>query len=161
MDAVAEAKVKNTAGKLDAPDREFTKRMAAEVANLSRCYQCSMCSDGCPVAYAMDYHPNQVIHLVRMGQKDKVLGSNSMWVCASCETCATRCPNQIDIVHLMDELRAQAIRGGYKNPQSNVAAFHKSFVNQIKSRGRVDEALLLAEYELRSRGFLSFGKFLD
>ena len=57
-----------------------------------------MCSDGCPVAYVMDYYPNQIIHMVRLGLKDKILNSTTIWLCASCETCATRCPNEIDIV---------------------------------------------------------------
>jgi heterodisulfide reductase subunit C2 len=147
--------------KIGPSDREFSRRVTAQVGNLARCYQCSMCSDGCPVAYAMDYYPNQLIHLVRLGQKNKVLESKSIWLCASCETCATRCPNQIEIVHMMDVLRRESMAGGFKGPLSNVAKFHQAFVNQIKTRGRVDEARLLIDYELRSRGFLSFAKFRE
>ena len=147
--------------KIGPRDREFSRKITAEVGNLARCYQCSMCSDGCPVAYAMDYHPNQIIQLVRLGQKDRVLQSNAIWFCVSCDTCATRCPNQIEIVRLMDVLRGESIKSGFKGPLSNVSAFHEAFVHQIKTRGRVDEALLLVEYELKSRDFLSFGKFLE
>ncbi|MGE5254876.1 MAG: heterodisulfide reductase subunit C, partial [Planctomycetaceae bacterium] len=28
------------------------------------CYQCQKCSAGCPVAFAMDYKPNQVMQMV-------------------------------------------------------------------------------------------------
>ena len=150
-----------TIEKIRLRDHDFSKKIKASVNNIDRCYQCSMCSDGCPVAYAMDYHPNQIIHLVRLGQKDKVLQSNAIWLCVSCETCATRCPNQIEIVRLMDVLRGESLKSGFKGPLSNVSKFHEAFVNQIKKKGRVDEASLLIEYELKSRDFLSFDKFLE
>lgn len=54
------------------------------------CYQCGKCSAGCPVAYAMDLLPNQVMRLVQLGLKEEVLTCATIWLCASCETCATR-----------------------------------------------------------------------
>ncbi len=150
-----------TAEKISLPDREFLRKVRAGVKNLDRCYQCSMCSDGCPVAYAMDYYPNQIIHLVRLGQKEKVLKSTAIWLCVSCETCATRCPNQIEIVRLMDVLRGESLKGGYKGPLNNISKFHKVFVDQIRKKGRVDETSLLLNYELSSRDFLSLEKFRE
>ncbi len=142
-------------------DRNFSRKISAEVRNLSRCYQCSMCSDGCPVAYAMDYHPNQIIHLVRLGLKEKVLHSNAIWICASCETCATRCPNDIEIVRLMDVLRSECIEAGVKGPLNNIPKFHEIFVEQIRKKGRIDEASLLLNYELKTGDFLSLSKFRE
>jgi heterodisulfide reductase subunit C2 len=120
-----------------------------------------MCSDGCPVAYAMDYHPNQIIHLVRLGLKEKVLQSSAIWICASCETCATRCPNDIEIVRLMDVLRSESLEAGVKGPLANIPKFHKIFVDQIRKRGRIDEARLLLNYEIRTGGFLPLEKFRE
>jgi len=142
-------------------DHAFSRQIRAEVRNLDRCYQCSMCSDGCPVAYAMDCYPNQVIHMVRLGLKDKALQSRAIWICASCETCATRCPNEIDIVGLMDVLRNESIKGGFKNTAKNIAKFHEVFIDEIKKKGRVDEARLLINYELKTGDFLSFNKFRE
>jgi heterodisulfide reductase subunit C len=150
-----------TTGKLCLHDHDFSRKVRAEVRNLDRCYQCSMCSDGCPVAYAMDYYPNQIIHLVRLGQKEQALKSTAIWLCASCETCSTRCPNEVDIVGLMDVLRRESIHGGFKSPSSNISKFHTVFVNQIRSKGRVDEACLLLNYEMKSGDFLSFRKFFE
>jgi heterodisulfide reductase subunit C len=147
--------------KIGIRDYEFSRKMEAEVKNLARCYQCSMCSGGCPVAYAMDYHPNQIIHMVRLGLKEKVLQSNSIWICASCETCATRCPNEIQIVALMDALRRESLEAGFKGPLGNIATFHRIFVDQIRKRGRIDEARLLLNYELRTGDFLSPEKFRE
>jgi len=142
-------------------DHEFSRRIRAEVRNLDRCYQCSMCSDGCPVAYAMDYYPNQIIHMVRLGLKEKVLQSTAIWLCASCETCATRCPNEIEIVRLMDVLRRESLEEGFKNPVGNIAKFHRVFVEQIRKRGRIDEGSLLLSYELKTGDFLSFKKIRE
>jgi heterodisulfide reductase subunit C len=150
-----------TLEKMPPRDNAFTARITGEVNNLSRCYQCSMCSDGCPVVYAMDYYPNQLIHLVRMGMKKQALQSNTIWMCLSCETCSTRCPNEIDIVHLMDALRGESLRAGIKSPGSSVIRFHEAFVEQIRKKGRVDETRLMVSYELKTHDFLSLQKIRE
>ena len=147
--------------KIPLRNNEFTQKIAAEVRYLNRCYQCSMCSDGCPVAYAMDYYPNQIIHLVRLGIKDKVLNSTTIWLCASCETCATRCPNEIDIVRLMDKLREESVKAGVNSRVSNIPKFHQAFLDQIKKKGRINEVSLMISYEMRSRDFLSVAKIKE
>jgi heterodisulfide reductase subunit C len=140
--------------KMGVRDYEFSRRVTAEVKNLARCYQCSMCSGGCPVAYAMDYFPNQIIHSVRLGLKEPVLQSSSIWICASCETCATRCPNEIEIVGLMDVLRRESLKER-KDPRGKISKFHEVFVEQIRRKGRIDEGSLLLSYELKTGEFLS------
>jgi len=143
------------------PDPEFSRSLRAVVRNLDRCYQCSACSDGCPVAYAMDYHPNQIIHMVRLGLREEVLQSRAIWLCASCETCATRCPNEIDIVQLMDSLRQLSIREGFNASINEIPQFHSLFVEEIKRGGRINELRLVLRYKLRNGAFLSFKKVVD
>ena len=109
----------------------------------------------------MDYLPNQVIHLVRLGLKDKVLNSTTIWLCASCETCATRCPNEIEIVRLMDVLREESVKAGVNSRVSNVLKFHQAFLDQIKKKGRIDEVSLMISYEMKSREFLSVAKIKE
>ncbi len=150
-----------TLEKMGIRDREFSRNVTAQVRNLARCYQCSICSDGCPVAYAMDFHPNQIIHLVRLGLREKVLQSTAIWVCSSCETCATRCPNEIEIVPLMDVLRGESMAAGFKGPRSNIPRFHEIFLQQIRKKGRIDEGSLLLNYELKTGDFLSPEKFRE
>jgi len=136
-------------------DPDFARDVAADVKNLRRCYQCSMCSDGCPVAAAMDLYPHELIALLRHGMADTALGSKSIWTCVSCHTCAARCPNEVDIVHFMDVLRRRSLREGV-NPQVRKAAtFHQQFVETIVDDGRVDTLKLLMRYQLRTRDFLS------
>lgn len=150
-----------TNNKLPQRDEAFARKVTGEVRNLNRCYQCSMCSDGCPVAYAMEYFPNQIIYMSRLGLKETALKSNSIWVCASCETCATRCPNEIEIVRLMDVLREEARTSGIRHPDANISTFHELFMNEVKRSGRVDEASLLTKFEIKSGAIFNFSRFLE
>lgn len=114
------------------------------------CYQCNKCSAGCPVAFAMDLLPHQVIRSILLLQEEKVLSSRTIWVCASCETCTTRCPNEIDIAKVMDVLRQIQIESGKLSKEPKVPIFHKAFLASIKKRGRVHELSLLGNYSLKS-----------
>lgn len=79
--------------------------------NLLECNQCGRCSAGCPVVMAMDLLPNQAIRLAQLGLEE-VLASNTIWICASCLTCVTRCPKGVDLPRLMEALRQVALRRG-------------------------------------------------
>lgn len=126
-------------------------------AHLERCYQCVACSSGCPVAFAMDYAPHQIIRMTQLGLKDKVLDSTAIWLCASCETCATRCPNDIDIVQVMDTLRRITLGGGHAQ-QTNLPLFHATFLNGVKSKGKIHELSLILCYTFTSGDIFKFKK---
>lgn len=79
--------------------------------NLLACNQCGKCSAGCPVVAVMDLLPSQVIRMAQLGMEE-VLESNTIWICASCLTCATRCPKGVDLPRLMEALRQIALRKG-------------------------------------------------
>ena len=78
--------------------------------NVFSCYQCGKCSAGCPSVPFMELLPNQVIRLLQFGQVERILGSNTHWVCASCFVCSTRCPKGIDIAAIMEALRQIELR---------------------------------------------------
>jgi len=102
------------------------------------------------VAEDMDVLPHQLMHYLGLGMEDRVLGSKTIWMCAGCFTCAVRCPNDIDITTVMDELRAKAVARGVPCPKSDVLTFHRTFIRDIKRRGRVHELRLMGEYNLMS-----------
>ncbi len=122
--------------------------------NLLACYQCGKCSAGCPVAYAMDILPNQVIRMAQFGLREKVLTSNTIWICASCYTCSVRCPNDIDIAKTMDILRHIALRSGVKPAERDIPIFHSVFLDSIKSKGRIHELGLIWQYKAKTRDFM-------
>ena len=131
-------------------DPSFAKEVIDKShAHLERCYQCVACSSGCPSAYQMDYPPHQLLRMVQFGLKDKVLNSNTFWLCLSCETCATRCPNGIEIVLVMDTLREMALKEK-RNSSTNLPLFHKTFLSMVKFGGKTYELGLIAIYMVKS-----------
>lgn len=133
------------------PDYQFLDEVEAFGSfDASACFQCRKCTNGCPVTFAMDLYPDEVIRLVILGQKETVLNCKTIWVCAACETCTTRCPNGVKIAELMDCLKEMAIREGVPSPQPQIRILHQTFLNNVKRRGRIFEASLLPVYMLRS-----------
>ncbi|MBN1955613.1 MAG: 4Fe-4S dicluster domain-containing protein [Anaerolineae bacterium] len=115
---------------------------------VQRCYFCQKCTAGCPVAYAMDVKPAQLLRLIQLGEKEAVLGSSAIWLCVNCQTCGARCPNQIYLAGMYDALRQMALGEGYA-PEPSVYALHRSFLDSIKMWGRVHELTMLMEYKMR------------
>jgi heterodisulfide reductase subunit C len=137
------------------PAREGTQAFLDEVQercgeNLRLCYQCLKCTVGCPTAPHMDFNPNSIVRMIQFGLRREVLESNAIWFCVSCETCGTRCPNEIDIGLLMDTLREMSLEGGFSPKERGIVALHNAFMESIRRGGRVHEATMLVEYKLRS-----------
>ncbi|HIE52683.1 MAG TPA: heterodisulfide reductase [Armatimonadetes bacterium] len=137
------------------PNASFLREVEeASGQKISPCYQCVKCSNGCPVNFAMDFLPHQLLRMIQVGLKEKVLQSSTIWLCASCETCTTRCPNDIDLAGLMDILRQMAVREGVPLGQENILLFHTLFLSAIRARGRLYEVGLIGRYKLRSGAWL-------
>ncbi len=115
------------------------------------CFQCSKCTAGCPAAPDMTIAPHRVMHLLALGQEDRVQRENTIWMCAACYTCATRCPNDIDIPGLFDELRAHSATRPNECPVPEVLKFHNRFLRDLKRRGRLHELRMMLEYNLAIR----------
>jgi heterodisulfide reductase subunit C len=98
----------------------------------------------------MDYKPNQIMQMVSLGMKDRVLSCKTIWVCASCYTCSTRCPNDIDIAKVMDWLRQTALREAVAPAEKEVPIFHRAFLDSIRTHGRVHELSMMARYKIKS-----------
>ena len=129
-------------------DAELEVRTGQKVRT---CYQCRKCSAGCPVAFAMDMLPHEVMKMVSYGQRERLLASSTIWLCASCETCTTRCPNEIDIAGVMDGLRHIAIESGVEPSEREVGKMHRSFLGGIKLLGRTNETVLIGGYKAMTR----------
>ncbi len=133
------------------PDFKFMQKVeAAGPFNAAECFQCRKCTNGCPASFAMDLFPDQVIRLALLGQKDEVLRSSTIWICASCETCSTRCPNGVKIAELMDYFKQLALETGIAPAQPQVAILHQTFLKNVRVAGRVFEGGLLPAYWYKS-----------
>jgi len=117
--------------------------------NVFLCYQCKKCTAGCPVAAFFDLTPNQILRACQFGQTDMVLNSRTIWICAACETCSTRCPQGIDIAGIMDVLEIMAQEQKIRPKARTVPMFYKSANRGIGWFGRMWELGLMAELYIR------------
>lgn len=133
-------------------DIDFLQQVETESSqSLRSCYQCGRCSAGCPAASEMDLLPNQVIRLIQIGWKKKVLSCHTIWLCLSCAICAVRCPRKIEFSAVCDTLCQMAKKEGYAAAEREREIFCKRFLSSIKAHGRVWEVGLLAGYNLLTR----------
>jgi heterodisulfide reductase subunit C len=123
--------------------------------NVSRCYYCLRCSAGCPSAYAMEYTPAQILRLVQLGQKDALLHSSAIWLCIGCETCGTRCPNEIHAGAVIDTLRHVALTESVSPAERSVFKLHEAFLDSIRTWGRLHELTMILQHKLTSRDLFS------
>lgn len=121
---------------------------AMAATHVEACYQCGKCSGGCPLSFAMDYQPRQIMRLVQLGLVEEALNSRTIWVCATCFTCTSRCPRDIDIAGVMDALRIMARRRKVRPGDGNVVTFHRAFLNSVRRYGRSHELGLMIGYKL-------------
>ncbi|MBM4045876.1 MAG: 4Fe-4S dicluster domain-containing protein [Planctomycetes bacterium] len=147
--------VRSAGVKLKVTDRELTTDLLGEVkartgVDVQKCYQCGKCTAGCPMAFQMDFAPSQVMRLVQLGARDAALESDTIWVCASCETCTTRCPQEVEIARVMDGLRELAMKAGKATRRkSDILNFHKAFLNSVRKYGRAFEVGMIQQYKMK------------
>ncbi len=135
--------------------RTFVEKQSGQ--RIFDCYQCGKCSAGCPVDYAMDLGPRQIMRLIQMGLKKEVMQSTTVWLCVGCETCSSRCPAKIDIARVMESLRILATIEGTPPAVKKVDLFHKEFLKAVEQYGRAHELSLSAKYVMKTLDFSNMG----
>jgi heterodisulfide reductase subunit B len=116
--------------------------------NVYLCYQCVKCTSGCPLAEHFDLAPNQIMRALQLGQDELALNSKTIWLCAACQTCSTRCPQGLDVAGVMDALRIEAKRQGLPPAVPEVDKFSTLFLRDIGLMGRLYEVGLMAGMNL-------------
>ena len=115
---------------------------------IEQCYHCHKCTAGCPVADQMAYGPDRILRLVQLGEKERLFKSEDIWVCVSCETCGSRCPNEINAARVLGALRELAYREQAPVAEPDAVKFHRLFLSIVQNTGRMHEVLLLGLHKL-------------
>ena len=141
---------------IDTMDPEFSRRIQeASHTRLTRCWHCQTCSGGCPFAQDMDVRPNAILRMVQLGMKHEVLRTSAIWLCVGCNTCATECPNAIDVAAVMDALRQEAIAENVPVAEPGILAFHRAVVDSIHRYGRTHKLEIMMRYKLSEKALFS------
>jgi heterodisulfide reductase subunit C len=140
-------------------NRDTSNHFSAEVRretgqDVSRCYQCGNCTAGCPYTEFFDYPVSQIMRMIQTGQREEALGSRAIWLCATCETCTTRCPCEINVADIMDGLRNIAYTEK-RFTEKDIRTFYEAFLTSLKNHGRIFELEIIARYNLKSGHLLT------
>ena len=65
------------------------------------CLQCGTCTATCPYGVGMQYPPRRIIGMLRTGQLEKVLTSDSLLSCVACYACTAKCPRGIELTTVL------------------------------------------------------------
>ncbi len=117
---------------------------------IKSCIQCGTCTGSCPVSYAMDVPPRELIALFRAGDLEMLLNSKSIWVCTSCYSCQTRCPSMIKVTDIIYALKRLAMEKAIYPPKFPVHSLSDTFVKVMNNYGRLHEPRLLVYYLLKT-----------
>lgn len=117
--------------------------------NPMRCYQCGKCSAGCPMAAETTTRPHDVMRLVARDRLDRLADADGVWLCLTCETCTSRCPNGCDPARTMDALREILANGHDGRAPKAIRVFHKAFLDQVRAHGRLFEMGLIMAFKTR------------
>jgi Fe-S oxidoreductase len=87
-----------------------------EVADGERvrtCLQCGTCSGVCPFGYLMDFPPGRMVAALRAGIFDRVMDTDTVWMCVSCYACTQECPAKIPLTAgLMTRAKEELLLAG-------------------------------------------------
>jgi heterodisulfide reductase subunit C len=105
----------------------------------------------------MDIAPSQLLRLLQTESpqhEKRALTSMAIWMCIGCETCVTRCPQEVDLPRTMDFLRQEALATNLANQGADdIVAFHNAFLRSVEKAGRLYELGMVGDYKLRTGHF--------
>jgi heterodisulfide reductase subunit C2 len=122
--------------------------------DVSRCLQCKKCINGCPVTTLVKVPPSEIIRRLQLNMGNSIINSDIVWMCASCETCFSRCPMQIDLAAVMDALRIISLKENAPKQKGNVPLFNRWFLKTVRIFGRTYDLGMIAAYKVGTSSYL-------
>ena len=94
-------------------------------AQFTQCWTCRDCSSSCVVSkHIQSFDPAKIIRMYWLGMEEELLSGIELWLCISCETCSTVCPQGIEGFQLINHLKRMAISNNFQAP---------SILNDVKN----------------------------
>ena len=121
--------------------------------DVAGCLQCKKCTNGCPVTTLVKVPPSEIIRRLQLNAGDSILSSDLVWMCASCETCFSRCPMQIDMAAVMDALRIISVKKNAAKQKGNVPLFNRLFLRTVGMFGRTYDLGMIAAYKIGTSSY--------
>ncbi|MBU1171953.1 MAG: 4Fe-4S dicluster domain-containing protein [Proteobacteria bacterium] len=121
----------------------------SDIATINACIQCGTCSGSCPLSDQMDHAPRELFALIREGEYDMALKSNTPWFCVSCYACMVRCPKEIPVTDLMYAFKEIITRKRTAPKNQKMPDMYRAFSRIIKAKGRITESYVMALYGVK------------
>lgn len=124
--------------------------------HLTACFQCSTCVLGCPIAEIVpNYNPRKIIQMSLLGMRTEVLSNPDLWICAICQTCTARCPQNVvvgDVLAAIRRIAEKEEEAGNIKIESPRPLFEKAFLHTLEKYGRLYDMGLAMEYYPKREG---------
>ena len=114
------------------------------------CYQCGNCSAGCPAAFTFDYVPNKIMRMLQVGLVEEVLDSKAVQLCVQCLTCTARCPRNVEVAGIFEDLKTIATAQKRDVPE-HAKTFNKAFMGAVAKFGRLPEVYMMGMFYLGAK----------
>jgi heterodisulfide reductase subunit C len=126
--------------KINQLDPQFKYEIANKLGgeSLLNCFACGKCSAVCPISEVNEeFNPRKIIHMILLGMKEEVLSNEFIWLCATCDACSFRCPQEVRMADIMGVARKIAEEEMYVPSNFNqlmeiVKSFSKLYELNVK-----------------------------
>jgi heterodisulfide reductase subunit C len=82
------------------------------------CYQCGICSGGCPVAsLEKSFRPREIVQKTQHSRVQELVSGSTIWKCTACYNCYEQCPQNVKVTDVIMELQSEALKEGIAPPK--------------------------------------------
>jgi Fe-S oxidoreductase len=101
---------------------QINSRQFVQEHKLLACIQCGKCTGGCPMATKTRLNPRSLIYrLMVAGNGFDIEAREELWDCTTCNTCASRCPKEVNPMEAVIALRSAFVEKGRVHPNVKTA----------------------------------------
>jgi Fe-S oxidoreductase len=101
---------------------QIESRQFVREHGLLACIQCGKCTGGCPMAIKTKLNPRALIYRLLVASNGCDIEERvELWDCTTCNTCASRCPKQVNPMEAVIAMRSAFVEKGRVHPNVKTA----------------------------------------